>query len=53
VDNISKFNNNFKFYLLIDKDQYVLAVNDLGQYLEKIKYSLSGVIITRIFYKIQ
>lgn len=47
-DNITKFDKNFKFYLLNDKHRYILAVNNLEQYVEKIKFFLNGVIISRV-----
>lgn len=49
IDNIINLDENFKFYLLKDKYHYVLAVKALGNNsIEKIRYSLSGVIISHI-----
>ena len=48
-DNRIHFDKDFKFYLLKYRHDYVLAIKILGKdSIEKIRYSLSGVIINRI-----
>lgn len=48
-DNIISFDDKFKFYLLKDKYDYILAVKILEQTsIEKIRYSLDGVIINHV-----
>ena len=48
-DKITSFNENFKFYLLKDKYDYILAVNTLdSNSIEKIRYFLSGNIINHV-----
>lgn len=48
-DNITLFDTNFKFYLLMDNSYYVLAVKFIGEYsIEKIRYSLDGVVINHV-----
>lgn len=45
VDNITQFVEDFKFYLLRDKYDYVLATRVLDKdYIEKIRYYLNGVL---------
>lgn len=52
-DNIKSFDSGFKFYLVRSHNTYVLAINNKdNSYIEKIKYSLSGVIITRVVDKV-
>ena len=52
-DNITIFDKDFKFYSLKDKYDYVLAVKVLGHdYLEKIRYSLNGVMLSHVTDKI-
>ena len=49
VDNIISFDSNFKFYLIRDVNNYVLAVNNINdKSIEKIRYSLNGVVINRV-----
>lgn len=48
-DNITSFDQNFKFYLLKDRIDFVLAVNILGpDTIKKIRYSLNGVVLTSV-----
>lgn len=48
-DNIVNFYEGFKFYLLIDKTDFVLAVKILGaNSISKIKYSLNGVVFSSV-----
>lgn len=48
-DNIINFDKDFKFYLLKDKIDYVLAVKILApNIINKIKYSLNGVILSSV-----
>lgn len=48
-DCITSFDSNFKFYLLKDKSDFVLAVKYVNKYsVEKIRYSLDGVVINRV-----
>lgn len=48
-DKITSFDAGFKFYSLLDNKRYILAVKKLGDAsIEKIRYSLDGVIISRI-----
>lgn len=49
IDNIIQFDSHFKFHLLNDKKYYVLAIRVIGKdCIEKIRYSLNGVIISRV-----
>ena len=50
IDNIIHFDKDFKFYLLKDRYDYVLAVKVLEEniFVKKIRYSLNGVIINRV-----
>lgn len=49
VDNITSFDSSFKFYLIRDTNNYVLAVNYINdKCIEKIRYSLSGVVINHV-----
>ena len=49
VDNIRSFDSSFKFYLIRDKSNYVLAVNNINdKFIEKIRYSLNGVVINHV-----
>ena len=48
-DNITSFDQYFKFYLLKDKYDCVLAVKILGpNTIDKIRYSINGVIISHV-----
>src|SRR6266576_1725969 len=48
-DNITDFDPSFKFYLLKDVNYYILAVKYIEKSsLEKIRYSLDGVVINRV-----
>lgn len=48
-DNITDFDASFKFYLLKDVNYYILAVKYIEKSsLEKIRYSLDGVVINRV-----
>lgn len=48
-DKITSFDASFKFYSLLDNQRYILAVKKLdGTSIEKIRYSLDGVIISHI-----
>ena len=48
-DNITSFDSNFKFYLLNEKYDYVLAVKVLYKnYAIKFRYSLSGVLVNSV-----
>lgn len=48
-DNITVFDENFKFYLLKDKGDFVLAIKKLkSNSIDKIRYSLSGVVISHV-----
>jgi hypothetical protein len=48
-DNITDFDGSFKFYLLKDVNYYILAVKYIEESsLEKIRYSLDGVVINRV-----
>jgi hypothetical protein len=49
VDNITSFDSSFKFYLIRDVNNYVLAVNHINdKCIEKIRYSLNGVVINHV-----
>lgn len=49
IDNITCFDHNFKFYLLKDKYDYVLAIKTLQDgSIDKIRYSTLGVIISHV-----
>ena len=53
VDNITSFYSNFKFYLLKDKYDYVLAVKILSSTsIEKIRYTLNGIIVSHVTDKV-
>lgn len=46
---ITCFDHAYQFYLFLDKYWYLLAIKDLGDNtIDKIRYSLSGVIISRV-----
>ena len=48
-DNITSFDSSYRFYLLKDRYQYVLAVKVLGgNQVDKLKYSLNGVVLNHI-----
>ena len=48
-DNIISFDSSFKFYLLKDNYDYVLAVKILGiDSVDKIRYSMNGVILSHV-----
>src|SRR6266704_1699950 len=48
-DNITDFDPSFKFYLLKDVNYYILSVKYIEKSsLEKIRYSLDGVVINRV-----
>ena len=48
-DNITSFSKHYRFYLLRDKYQYVLAVKISGaDTVDKIRYSLSGVVLGHV-----
>ena len=48
-DNITHFDENFRFYLLKDNSDYVLAIKKLSvNLIDKIRYSLSGVVISHV-----
>lgn len=48
-DNITHFYENFRFYLLKDKSDFVLAIKKLSpNSIDKIRYSLNGVIISSV-----
>lgn len=48
-DKITSFDENFKFYLLKDKYDYILAVKTLGSSsIEKVRYSLDGIVVNRV-----
>lgn len=48
-DNITHFYENFRFYLLKDKSDFVLAIKKLSaNSIDKIRYSLSGVVISHV-----
>lgn len=48
-DKITIFDKNWKFYLLKDKAKYILAINKIVDgSMEKIRYSLDGVIISHV-----
>ena len=48
-DNITSFDEDYKFYLLRDKHEYVLAIKTLTtDSVDKIKYSLDGVILNHV-----
>ena len=47
--NITSFDKDFKFYLLIDKYEYVLAIKTLtNDSFDKIRYSLDGVMLNHV-----
>lgn len=49
INNITVFDKTFKFYLLRDKYDYVLAVKQLeNNFVEKIRYTLHGVVLNRV-----
>lgn len=52
-DNITYFDEKFKFYLLNDKSLYVLAVKIHESYIDKIRYYLDGVIISHVIDNIE
>lgn len=53
VDNITSLDANLKFYLLKDKRDYVFAVKILDNIsLEKIRYSLQGVVMSHVTHSI-
>lgn len=48
-DDITRFEDNFKFYHLKEKTDYVLAVNIIDNLsIEKIRYSLGGVLVNHV-----
>ena len=48
-DKITSFDKNFKFYLLKDKFDYILAIKFLSpSSIEKIRYSLDGIVISHV-----
>jgi len=48
-DNITSFEDNFKFYHLKEKTDYVLAVKIIDNFsIEKIRYSLGGVLVNHV-----
>ena len=48
-DNITIFNDNFKFYLLKDNTDFVLAINKINdKFIDKIRYTLNGVLISHV-----
>ena len=48
-DNITCFDEKFKFYLLKDKYDYVLAVKILGaDTVDKLRYSINGVVLSHV-----
>lgn len=48
-DNIINFDENFRFYKLKDKGDYVLAIKKLSDNsFDKIRYSLSGVVLSHV-----
>lgn len=48
-DNITSFDKDFKFYLLKNKYQCVLAIKTLSDnLLDKIRYSINGVILNHV-----
>ena len=48
-DNITIFNDNFKFYLLKDNTDFILAINKLSdKFIDKIRYSLNGVLMSHV-----
>ena len=48
-DNITHFDENFRFYLLKDNSDFVLAIKKLSvNSFDKIRYSLSGVVINHV-----
>lgn len=48
-DNISSFDSNFKFYLLKDNKDFVLAIKIIsGKSIQKIRYSLNGIILEHV-----
>lgn len=53
-DNITYFDNDYMFYFLKDEVDYVLAIKYIEyNSIEKIRYSLSGVVINRVIDKIE
>lgn len=49
MDKITCFDSGFKFYLLKDVIDFVLAVKFIEYYsVEKIRYSLDGVVINHV-----
>lgn len=48
-DYITSFDSSFKFYLIRDISNYVLAVNHINdKTIEKIRYTLNGVVINHV-----
>ena len=48
-DNITHFDENFRFYLLKDKSDFVLAIKKLSaNSIDKIRYFISGVVISHV-----
>lgn len=48
-DKITCFDQSYKFYLLKDKYDYILAVKILGGYsIDKLRYSISGVLLSHV-----
>lgn len=47
-DKIDSYDSGFKFYLLRDYSEYVLAIKSMDDSFTKIRYSLSGVIISKV-----
>lgn len=48
-DNIKKFDSDYKFYYIKSNFDYILVVKQLGNgNVEKLKYSLNGVLISRV-----
>ena len=45
---ITIFDSSFKFYKLRDKYHFILAVKVTDSHIEKIRYSLDGVVINRV-----
>jgi hypothetical protein len=48
-DNITSFDSSFKFYLLKDSSDYVLAIKSITNIsIQKIRFSLNGVVVNHI-----